>query len=104
MRPLTEVSLHENGILARGTIDAYGSKYFHPLGWQQINSSTDNPGGFVQFKEETVIEMNDKGEVLKGTLLKDTKLPSPLGIIKVYEAGTTVEFDEQGVVTKATKG
>lgn len=48
------------------------------------------------------LELNDKGEVIKGTLNNNTKLPSPDGI-RLYTAGTTVEFDGNGVVVKATK-
>jgi hypothetical protein len=36
-------------------------------------------------------------------LNKDTNLLSPAGSIKVYEAGTTVEFDDKGIVIKASK-
>jgi hypothetical protein len=102
LRPLTEVSFHPNGVLAQGTIDLYAKTYLRPVGWQQINNS-DNPGGFVQFGDGTVIELNDKGEVTKGTLNKDTKLLSPDGNIKVYEAGTNVEFGVDGRVLKVSK-
>jgi hypothetical protein len=49
------------------------------------------------------IELNEKGEVVKGTLKNDTKLLSaPSGTMtKVYGAGTVVEFNEKGIVVKA---
>jgi len=100
LRPLTEVSFYPNGVLAKGTIDLYASIYLRPVGWQRNKILSDNIG-FVQFKEGTIIELNDKGEAVKGTLNIDTKLPSPSGF-KVYEVGTTVEFDDNGVVVKAT--
>ncbi len=101
LRPLTEATFHLNGVLASGTIDLYAKTHLRPVGWRQINNS-DNPGGFVQFKDGTLIELNDKGEVIKGTLNKDSKLLSPGGT-KVYEEGTTVEFDDKGTVIKASK-
>lgn len=107
-----EISFHNNGIPA---IFILGSNtYLRPLGWQSNLSAgftnkangvefVINAAGFIEFKEGTQIELNDKGEVLKGTLNKDTSLFSPVGSVKAYEAGTTVEFDDKGIVVKASK-
>lgn len=103
LRPLTEVTFHTNGVLARGTIDEYSGIYLRPIGWQQIRNSTDNTGGFVKFDCGTIIELNDKGEVTKGTLKNDTKLISADGNPKVYEAGTAIEFNDIGAVVKVSK-
>ncbi|MDT8901596.1 hypothetical protein [Anaeroselena agilis] len=101
----TEVSFHENGMIATCTLNY--KTYLRPVGWRQImnvnNTSTELLPGLVQFRKETRLVLNDKCEVIKGTLNKDTKLLSPSGYIKVYEAGTTVEFDDKGVVVKAAK-
>ena len=107
-----EISFHNNGIPAFFTLGS--NTYLRPLGWQKnleagyTKKTNDaefviNCPGFVEFKEGMQIELNDKGEVLKGTLNKDTNLLSPIGNIKLYEAGTTVEFDDQGTVLKASK-
>lgn len=101
LRPLTEISFHPNGIMAKGTLDAYAATYLRPVGWQKIIGFSDK-AGYVLFKEWTEIELNDKGEVIKGTLSTDTKLISSSGP-KVFEAGTTIEFDNNGVVIKALK-
>lgn len=99
LKQFTEVSFHPNGMMAYGTTDS--DTYLKPVGWKQI---TDNGmAGFVQFKGGRQIELNSKGEVLKGTLNKDTKLRLPEGRLKVYDAGTAVVFDDDGVVIKATK-
>lgn len=99
LKQLTEVSFHANGMMAYGT--PFSDTYLKPVGWKQI---TDNGmGGLVQFKGGRQIELSSNGEVLKGTLNKDTKLISPAGNIKVYEAGTVVEFDNNGIVVKASK-
>lgn len=101
----TEVSFHENGMIATCTLG--DETYIRPVGWQQIlnvnNTSKVFSGGLVQFKKETQLILNDKCEVIQGTLNENTKLLSPSGYIKVYDAGTTVEFDDKGVVVKATK-
>ncbi|MBP2652018.1 MAG: hypothetical protein H6Q74_2843 [Firmicutes bacterium] len=101
----TEVSFHENGVLSTGIL--HTSTYFRPLGWVKFinenNSENLIAPGFVLFKGGAQIAINDKGEVIKGTLNNDTKLISSSGNIKVYEAGTTVEFDDNGVVVKAIK-
>ncbi|MBP2655521.1 MAG: hypothetical protein H6Q73_3090 [Firmicutes bacterium] len=103
IKPFTEISFHENGMIATCTI-AF-APLLRPVGWQQNLSAgyTKNIAcpGFIQFQEETQVELNDKGEVIKGTLKNDTKLPSPDGSINVYSAGTMVEFNENGVVVKA---
>ncbi len=100
----SEVSFHGNGMLASCTFKF--PTYIRPVGWQQnLTAGYTNKfagPGFIEIKDETTVELNEKGELLKGTLNKDAKLPSPNGI-KVYEAGTTVEFDDKGVVVKATK-
>lgn len=99
LKQSTEVSFHANGMMAYGTPDS--DIYLKPVGWKQI---TDNGmAGSVQFKGGRQIELNEKGEVVKGTLNKDTKLMSPLGILKFYVAGTTVEFDDNGAVVKFFK-
>jgi len=104
--PLTEVSFHPNGILATGTLGTHFNTYLRPVGWIRLLTKdlTDSKSGFVEFKAGTAIELNDKGEVTKGTLNLDAKLLSPSGNIQVYEAGSTVEFDDKGVVVKASKG
>jgi len=106
-----EVSFYKNGMLATCTLAS--ASYLRPVGWQQIliENYTDNSAcsGLVEFKSKKPIVLNEKGEVVKGTLNKDTKLLSPVvsflspNGIKVYEAGTEVEFDDKGVVVKALK-
>jgi len=123
----TEVSFYDNGRLQSGTLQ--NDTYLRPVGWLQILTQNyiDNvvyPGvddykngprndkgevtysiefpGFVEFKSRTQFELNDKGEITKGTLNKDAKLLSPDGI-KLYVAGTMVDFDDNGVVVKASK-
>ncbi len=99
LKQSTEVSFHSNGMMAYGTI--HSNTYLKPVGWNQI---TDNGmAGLVQFKGGKKIELNYKGEVIKGILNKDTKLMSPNGSLKVYEADTAVEFDDIGIVVKASK-
>jgi len=95
----TEVTFHQNGMLASGTIGE--NTYFRFIGWQKLLENS--VAGFIEFKAGTEVKLNDKGELTKGTLNKDVKLLSPDGTIKLYEAGTTVEFDENGVVVKAEK-
>ncbi len=98
LKQSTEVSFHPNGMMAYGT--PASDTYLKPVGWRQI---TDNGmAGSVEFKGGRQIELNDKGEVTKGTLNKDTKLLSPLGFQKLYEAGTRVEFDDKGAVVKSS--
>ncbi|MBP2655520.1 MAG: hypothetical protein H6Q73_3089 [Firmicutes bacterium] len=101
----TEVSFHDNGILATFTL--VQDTYLRPVGWRQtLRVNFRNKvkcSGLVEFKGETQVELNEKGEVTKGTLNKDTRLLSPDGSINVYAASTTVEFDENGVVIKAVK-
>ena len=106
-----EISFHKNGMVATCTLA--NDAYLRPVGWSQI--LTDNftsriaLPGFVEFKAGKPIELNDKGEVLKGTLNKDAKLLSTTILNtdasgrKLYEAGTTVEFDSKGIVSKAAK-
>lgn len=105
-----DISFHKNGMVASCTLGS--DSYLRPVGWPQI--LTDNftnriaCSGFVEFKGGKPIQLNERGEVIKGTLNQDTKLLSLLiitdtSVIKVYEAGTTVEFDDKGIVTKATK-
>lgn len=58
----------------------------HPQGW--------SVGDFIKFKKNTVVSMNEMGEVVSGTLDKDTLLP-PRGwdrVINDYYA-TTVHAD-----------
>lgn len=101
-----EVSFHKNGMVATCTLAK--DSYLRPVGWPQIltENFTDTTAcsGLVEFKGKTPIELNEKGEVVKGTLSKDTRLlPAPDVRKKVYEAGNTVEFDDKGIVVKATK-
>lgn len=106
-----EISFHKNGMVAICTLG--DDTYLRPVGWSEILSENFTGGaacpGFVEFKAGKPVLLNDKGEVIKGTLKKDTKLRwvSPLSLnavgIKVFEAGTTVEFDDKGVVLKASK-
>lgn len=102
-----EISFHPNGMLATCTLDK--DSYLRPVGWSQI--LTDNfteriaCSGFVEFKGGKPIELNDKGEVVKGTLNNDTKLYlsstfDDSSFKKLHKAGTTVEFNDKGVVTK----
>lgn len=104
-----ELSFHPNGMVALCTLAS--DSYLRPVGWSEI--LTDNfteriaCSGFVEFKAGKPIELNDKGEVVKGTLNRDTKLPSTSLLFadgsgkKTFKAGTTVEFDNKGIVTKA---
>lgn len=105
-----EISFHKNGMVAMCNLAS--DSYLRPVGWLQIlnENYTDNSAcsGLVEFKGGKAIMLNEKGEVLKGTLNKNTKLLSLGGIlsavsIKAYEAGTTVEFDDKGIVVKASK-
>ena len=41
----------------------------HPQGW--------TVGDFIQFKKDTAVTLNNLGEVVSGTLAKDTFLPPP---------------------------
>jgi hypothetical protein len=104
-----EISFHKNGMVAMCNLAS--DSYLRPVGWLQIltENYTDSSAcsGLVEFKAGKAIILNEKGEVLKGTLNKDTKLLSlgsilSSGGIKVYEAGTTVEFDDKGIVVKAS--
>jgi hypothetical protein len=60
----------------------------------------------VEFKGGKPVELNDKGEVVKGTLNNDTKLPADNILVpgisgkKLFKAGTAVEFDDKGTVAK----
>lgn len=106
-----EISFHENGMVASCTLAS--NSYLRPVGWSQIltDNFTDRIAcsGFVEFKAGKPIQLNDKGEVIKGTLNQDTKLISVNALIpeanakKLYEAGTAVEFDDKGLVVKAVK-
>lgn len=110
-----EISFHKNGIPARCTLD--NNSYLRPVGWSQIltENITDTIAcpGFVEFQAGKPVLLNEKGEVIKGTLNKDTKLRSffltslLLGNreeeTKVFKAGTEVEFDEKGIATKVVK-
>ncbi len=97
-----EISFHKNGMVATCTLAS--NSYLRPVGWLQIltENYADNAAcsGLVEFKADKAIILNEKGEVLKGTLNKNAKLLSAGGL-KAYEAGTTVEFDDQGTVVKA---
>jgi hypothetical protein len=88
--------------------------YLRPVGWQQIltENYTNSMAcsGLVEFSAKKQIMLNEKGEVVKGTLNKDTTLLTTASMLrpdssdkKVYEAGTTVEFDDKGLVVKASK-
>ena len=78
-----EVSFHKNGMLATCTLGS--DSYLRPVGWQQIltenYTNSTACAGFVEFKVGKTIVLNEKGEVVKGTLNKDTKLLSEDGII-----------------------
>ena len=109
-----EISFHNNGMLALCTLA--NNSYLRPVGGSQV--LTENFADdmaclrFVEFKAGESILLNAKGEVIKGTLNKATKLRSLLtfligdvevGEAKVFEAGTEVEFDEKGIATKVSK-
>jgi len=105
-----EISFHPNGMPA--TFCLSQNTYMRPVGWQQIlienYTKNYNSPGFIEFKEKKNIELNDRGEVIKGTLNKESKLLSDdgllsEGVLKTYEAGTTVEFNKNGFVVKAEK-
>jgi len=99
-----EISFHKNGMIATCSLDR--DSYLRPIGWSQIlteNYANNSAcAGFVEFKSEKPMVINEKGEVVKGTVNKDTKLRSEDGI-KVYEAGTTVEFDDKGIAANERK-
>lgn len=105
LRDGTEIIFHGNGIPASCTLDF--DTYLRPVGWQKNltagYTNKINCAGFAEFTGGRQVELNDKGEVTKGTLNKDTKLLSLDGSFKIYGAGTTVEFDENGAVVKAVK-
>lgn len=105
-----EISFYKNGMLETCTLAE--DYYLRPVGWRQIltENFTDNSAcpGFIEFKSGKPITLNDQGEVTKGTLNKDTKLLAPAGVLasgvlKLYAAGTTVEFDDKGFVVNASK-
>jgi hypothetical protein len=106
-----EISFHRNGMLASCTLN--DDSYLRPVGWQELLKDNFRDGtacpGYVEFVGRKPVKLNEKGEVLMGTLHNDTKLPgfnkfaSDVIAKKVYEAGTEVEFDGKGVVVKATK-
>lgn len=102
-----EISFHKNGMVTTCTLAK--DSYLRPVGWPQIltenYTASTACSGLVKFKGKKPIELNEKGEVVKGTLKEDTRLlyaPDD-SRKKVYEAGTTVEFDDKGVVVKASK-
>lgn len=105
-----EVSFHQNGMIASYTL--LGDSYLRPSGWSQIltenNTEKSLLAGFIEFKGGTPIVLNENGQVIKGTLSKDTKLLSPASLlsdsgIKVFSAGTTVEFDDKGFVLRTPR-
>ncbi|KYZ76656.1 hypothetical protein AXX12_09555 [Anaerosporomusa subterranea] len=108
-----EISFHQNGIPARCTLA--DNSYFRPVGWSQIltENITDITAysGFIEFMAGKPVLLNEKGEVIKGTLNKDTKLRSLRTFLignfeietKAFEAGTEVEFDEKGIAAKVSK-
>jgi hypothetical protein len=101
-----EISFHPNGMPA--TFCLSHNTYMRPVGWQRTLIENYNAPGFIEFKDKKNIELNDRGEVIKGTLNKDSKLLTEdellsEGVIKMYEAGTTVEFNTNGFVVKAVK-
>lgn len=106
-----EISFHKNGMLASCTLN--DDSYLRPAGWQQLLNENYKDGtacpGYVEFKGRKPVKLNEKGEVLSGTLDKDTKLigynkfSAGVAAKVVYEAGTEVEFDSKGIVVKATK-
>ncbi len=105
------ISFYKNGMPATCTLG--GNSYLRPVGWMQFltanNTATSACAGFIEFKGGNPLSLNENGEVTKGTLNKDAHLLTAGALlldvsgIKPYEAGTTVEFDEKGVVVKASK-
>jgi hypothetical protein len=109
-----EISFYKNGMPATCTLAA--ASYLRPVGWSKIltENYTNNSAcpGVVEFKAGKPITLNEKGEVVKGTLNKDTKLFSVVSVglislngpvLKSFEAGSTVEFDDKGVVITVSK-
>ncbi|MDU4959973.1 MAG: hypothetical protein E6X17_04815 [Sporomusaceae bacterium] len=109
-----DISFHNNGMLALCTLAT--NTYLRPAGWSQILTENFVDGmacsGFIEFKAGEPILLNNKGEVIKGTLNKTTKLrtflTSLIGNVggvetKAFEAGTEMEFDEKGIAAKVTK-
>ena len=108
-----EISFHPNGMPARCTLTS--NSHLRPVGWQHIltENITDTVAcpGFVEFKAETPVLLTEKGEVIKGTLNKDAKLRTLVTFLsvnsqietKVFEAGTEVEFDTEGLASKTSK-
>ncbi|WP_312560679.1 hypothetical protein [Anaerospora sp.] len=100
-----EISFHDSGMVATCTLGK--NTYLRPVGWQQLLTAnfTNNTAcsGLVEFKGKQPLELNEKGEVMKGTLNNKTQLLAAAdgSSTKLYEAGTIVEFDEKGVVIKA---
>jgi len=90
-----EISFHDSGMVATCTLGK--NTYLRPVGWQQLLTAN------VEFKGKQPLELNEKGEVMKGTLNNKTQLLAAAdgSSTKLYEAGTIVEFDEKGVVIKA---
>jgi hypothetical protein len=104
-----EISFNKNGMPVTCTLAA--ASFLRPVGWSEILTAnyTNNSicSGLVEFKSGSSIVLNDKGEVVKGTLNKDTNLLSVgtfnITAPKLFEANTTVEFDDKGIVIKASK-
>lgn len=105
------ISFYKTGMVVTCTLA--GDTYLRPLGWEKLSTVNNTAGiacqGFVEFKGGKTVMLNENGEVVKGTLNKNTKLLTigalSLDVItlKNYEAGTTVELDEKGIVLKASK-
>jgi hypothetical protein len=103
------VSFYKNGMPVTCTLGS--NSYFRPVGWINFPNANNSPtsacAGFIEFKSGKPLALNEYGEVTKGTLNKDTRLPTAGGLsldvaaLKFYEAGTTVEFNEKGIVIKA---
>lgn len=100
-----EISFYDSGMVAACTLGK--NTYLRPVGWQQILTinftSNTACSGLIEFKGKQPLELNEKGEVRKGTLNNKAQLLSAAdgSSTKLYEAGTIVEFDEKGVVIKA---
>lgn len=108
-----EISFHKNGVPAVCILSS--NTHLRPIGWSQIlnDNITDTMycPGFVEFKAGKLVRLTETGEVIQGTLSKDTKLLVLVRHLtlenqldtKLIEAETEVEFDARGIANKVAK-
>jgi hypothetical protein len=102
----TQFVYHNNGTLASATIAGQSYTLAKPSSWKQLvnlnNNDKEHCAGYIALEGGTVAEFNQQGFLTKCTLKNDTNLISADGTVKLYNANTQVEFDDQGLVIKAS--